>query len=74
MVPYFIDILLSFINEKPVTFAPLLILIVLYIFCNFLSKKIDIFQEERIEDNILHLNDLKEYVKQIDSNANKTKQ
>lgn len=67
MVPYAIDIIADFINNKSPNYFPLIICVILLILVHFFAKYIPFIGDDQIAENKVHLEDLKNIVRQVDS-------
>lgn len=71
-IPYGLDIFSSFIKGEDQSWYPLIICAVIYFVGNALSKKFNLFSDGCSTENALHINDIKETIKEINQSCNST--
>lgn len=67
MIPYIVDIISDKINRVDPDYFPFFVCCILLVICKWASKHIPWFSEDLTSNNKIHLEDLKNYIEQVDS-------
>ena len=66
IIPYTIDVICSFLNKQEPNYFPLIICIVILVISTMIAKIFPILGSDNSEENMVHLNDLKYLLNQVD--------